>query len=309
MLGVAGGRPGRPGDAVLVTGSSTGLGLETALRLAQAGFAVFATVRDLATQEPILRAAADRGVTLTVLALDITDPASVEEAVATVADRAEGIYGLVNNAGIGLRGAVEDCAPDEIQALIETNILGTVAVTRAVVPHLRAAGRGRVVTITSVGGRVLGYGVTLYCATKFAQEGIAEGLAVELAPFGVQSVIVEPGIIKTERWDAHRGTARAAAEPSSPYHALFWASEAEADKIVERVKTRPADVAQTIHEALTTDDPRLRYVVGRGAKAAITARRVLPDRTFERLYYGKQVQRLQQRAAQAPATPPVEAAP
>jgi NAD(P)-dependent dehydrogenase (short-subunit alcohol dehydrogenase family) len=310
MHGVPGGRAGRPGDPVLVTGSSTGLGLETAVHLATRGFTVYATVRDLAHRAQLLQAASERGATLAVLRLDITDPASIEEAVGTVVDSSGGLFGLVNNAGIGLRGCVEDCAPDEIRELVETNILGTVAMTAAVLGHMRRAACGRIVTITSVGGRVAGYGVTLYGATKFAQEGFAEGLAVEMAPFGVQSIIVEPGIIRTTRWSRHRGTARRALDPASPYHRLFWASEAEADAIVERTRTRPADVARAVGEALTAEEPRMRYVVGRGAKAAILARRYLPESLFERLYYGRQIERLRRRV-QDPAPPmtPAELSP
>jgi NAD(P)-dependent dehydrogenase (short-subunit alcohol dehydrogenase family) len=292
MHGMPGGRAGRPGDAILVTGSSTGLGLETALQLAKAGFTVFATVRDLGQRAEVLQAAADRGANLAVLHLDLVSPQSIEEAVATVLEASGGIFGLVNNAGVGLRGAVEDCSDEEIRHVMETNVLGTIAVTRAVLPHMRAAGCGRVVTVSSVGGRVCGFGVTIYCASKFAQEGLGEGLALELAPFGIQSILVEPGIVKTTRWSHRRGTARGAQEPASPYHDLFWASEAEADAIVERTRTRPEDVARTIHHALTADDPRMRYVVGRGAAAAILARRMLPETLFERLYYGRQVQRL-----------------
>ena len=135
--------------------------------------------------------------------------------------------------------------------------------------------------------------MSIYCASKFAQEGLAEGLALELAPFGIQSIIVEPGIIKTPRWAEHRGTAEGARDESSPYFGPFWASEAIADRIVERSPTRPADVAAAVETALTDDAPRLRYVVGRGARIVIFLRRHLPQRLFERLYYGGQLRRLE----------------
>jgi NAD(P)-dependent dehydrogenase (short-subunit alcohol dehydrogenase family) len=308
MRGVRNGRPGRAGDAVLVTGCSTGLGLETALQLAGAGFVVFATVRDLAQRSDVLQAAADRRVNLAVLPLDLSERDSIEHAVGTVVNATGGIYAVINNAGIGLRGCVEDCSPDEIREVFETNVLGTIAVTRAAIPHMRAAGCGRIVTVSSVGGRVCGFGVTVYCASKFAQEGLGEGLAVELAPYGIQSILVEPGIVKTTRWSRHRGTARKALDSSSPYHDLFWASEAEADAIVERTSTRPADVAQTIHRALTAEEPKMRYIVGRGATAAIMARRYLPETLFERLYFGGQLRRLMRHVADDPPRPaPVEA--
>jgi len=293
------GRPGRPGDAILVTGSSTGLGLEVALHLAGEGFRVFAAVRRTESVVEVERAAAARHVTLDVVRLDLTDADSIEAAVAEVVTRSGGIYALINNGGIGLRGAVEDSSEEEIRRVFETNVFGTIAVTRAALPHMRAAGCGRIVTVTSVGGRVPGFGVSIYCSSKFAQEGLGEGLALELAPFGIQSVIVEPGIIKTSRWAEHRGTARGAQDPHSPYHGLFWASEAIADRIVERSPTRPADVARTIGSALTAEQPRMRYVVGRGATVVIALRRYLPEPVFERLYFGGQLRRLERRAAGA----------
>jgi NAD(P)-dependent dehydrogenase (short-subunit alcohol dehydrogenase family) len=305
MFGIDRGRPGRAGDPVVVTGSSTGLGLEAALALAESGFRVFATVRDLASRPAVLDAASERGVELDVLELDLTDPASIELAVGAVVAEAGGVFGLVNNGGVGLRGAAEDSSEEEIRRVFEANVLGTIAATRAVLPHMRAAGCGRIVTVTSVGGRVPGFGVSIYCSSKFAQEGFAESLALELAPFGIQSVIVEPGMIKTSRWGDHRGTATGAREPSSAYHDRFWASEAIADRIVERSPTTAADVARAIHVALTAEQPRLRYVVGRGASAAIRLRRWLPEPAFERLYHGGHLRRLERRAGEA--RPPVHA--
>lgn len=294
MHGIRKGRAGRPGDAVIVTGSTTGLGLATVLRLAADGFRVFAGVRDPAQAQELEQAVARLGAQVQILRLDLTDRDSIEHAVETAVDETGGVFGLVNNGGIGLRGAVEDCSEPEIRQVFETNVIGTVAVTQAVLPHMRRSGCGRIVTISSIGGRVPGYGVTIYCASKFAQEGLGEGLAIELAPFGIQSVIIEPGMIKTERWSTNRGTARGALEPDSPYRRLFWSSEAIADRIVERSPTRPEDVALAVARALSAPDPKMRYVVGRGARLVITLRRHLPPPVFERLYYGGQLRRLEQ---------------
>jgi len=293
------GSPGRAGDAVLITGSSTGLGLETALHLAAHGFRVYATVRDLDHREAILDAAAERGVEVEVVRLDMTDPASIEQAVATIVGAEGTIFGLVNNGGIGLRGCLEDVTDDEVRQLFETNVVGTVAVTRSVLPHMRAAQRGRIVTITSVGGRISAFGVGLYCASKFAQEGLAEALWQEVGHFGIKAVIVEPGIIKTERWGVHRGEAKGAADPASPYYGLFRASEAEADKLVERSKTQPGDVAAAVLKAMTSENPKLRYVVGRPAAVVIKLRRFAPERLFERVYFGTFQKRIQ-KASQTP---------
>jgi NAD(P)-dependent dehydrogenase (short-subunit alcohol dehydrogenase family) len=306
MLGARNGRPGRPGDAVLVTGASTGLGLEIALTLAQAGFAVFGGVRDDAGRRELTGAAAQRGVAVEPVPLDITDRGQIAAALTHMRERAGGIYALVNNAGIGLRGCLEDCGEEEIRRLFDTNVLGTIAMTQAVVPDLRSAGCGRIVTISSVGGRVCGWGVTMYCATKFAQEALGEGLAQELAPFGIQSILIEPGMIRTSRWSRHRGTAAGAADASSPYHDLFWASEAIADKIVERSPTRPEHVARAIHEALTAPQPRMRYVVGRGARLVIRLRRFMPEPVFERLYFGGHIRRLERRTGSRATAPPLE---
>jgi NAD(P)-dependent dehydrogenase (short-subunit alcohol dehydrogenase family) len=308
MFGIDRGRPGKAGDPIVVTGTSTGLGLETALHLAEHGFRVFATVRDLASRPDVVDAARERGVELDVLRLDLADPATIEEAVGAVVADTGGIFGLVNNGGVGLRGAVEDSSEEEIRRVFETNVFGAIAVTQAVLPHMRAAGCGRIVTVTSVGGRVPGFGVSIYCASKFAQEGLAEGLAVELAPFGIQSIIVAPGIVKTPRWAEHRGTAAAARDVSSPYYALFWASEAIADRIVERSQTTPADVAAAVTAALTDQQPRLRYIVGGGARVVVFLRRRLPERLFERLYYGGQLRRLERRIDPALLPPAREAA-
>jgi len=288
------------GDSVLITGSGTGLGLESALYLAERRFRVYATVRRAEQESHVLAAAAEHGVELRVLRLDLCDRASIAAAVDTVVQECGTVFALVNNGGIGLRGCMEDVTDEEIRAVFEANVFGTMAVTQAVLPHMRAAGRGRVVTITSVGGRISTFGLGVYCASKFAQEGFGEALALELAPFDdLHAVMVEPGIIKTERWDEHRGTAAGARDPSSPYFELFRASEEIADRYVERSRTTPRDVAETIHEALTASRPRMRYVVGRPAAAAIALRRYLPSGVFERVYFGPFIKRIRTRAAAA----------
>ena len=284
-------------DGVIVTGASTGLGLETALVLAGHGFRVYAGIRDLGSAPRVWAAAAERGVELEVLPLDITDRAAVDAAVERVVKDTGGIFALVNNGGIGLRGCLEDVTDDEIRRVFEVNVFGTIAMTQAVLPYMRAAGRGRVITISSVGGRISSFGVGVYCASKFAQEGLGESLALELAPFGIQHVLIEPGIIKTERWGENRGTAARAADPASPYRALFRESEAIADRLVERSRTQPRDVAAAVHHALTTDKPRMRYVVGRPASVVIWLRRHLPPPLFERVYWGPFLRRIRRRAA------------
>lgn len=279
-------------ETVLITGSSTGLGLETALYLSEQGFRVYATMRDVGQKDELLDEAARRRVDLEVLPLDVTDPDSIDRAVARILDETGEIFGLVNNAGIGLRGCFEDLSDAEIRQVFEANVFGTMAVTRRVLPAMRAAGRGRVITVTSVGGRIATFGLSAYCSTKFAQEGFAESLALELAPFGLHSILVEPGMIKTSRWTINRGTAAHALDSESPYAEMFRRHEAISDRFVDSRRTRPADVARTIHRALTARRPRLRYVVGRPAAAAISLRRHLPGELFDRLYFGSLLRRI-----------------
>lgn len=278
--------------SVLITGAGTGIGLETALYLAEQGFLVYASVPDLSQQAAVDTAAAERGVSLQVLQLDVTDQQSVQAAVDTIIEESGGIYGLVNNAGIALRGYFEDLSEEEIRQLFEVNVFGTMAVTRAVLLHMRAARRGRIVIITSVGGRIGSLAVSAYCATKFAQEGFGESLAQEVVPFGIYVSLVEPAVTKTERWGPHRGFAEHAFDPESPYYAWFLESQRLTDRLVETSPTRPIDVARSVHRALTAERPRLRYVVGWRASLVLTLRRYLPGELFERLYFGEAVRRV-----------------
>jgi NAD(P)-dependent dehydrogenase (short-subunit alcohol dehydrogenase family) len=148
-----------------------------------------------------------------------------------------------------------------------------------------------------VGGRIGSLGVSAYCATKFAVEGFGESLFQELAPLGIRVVIIEPGIIKTERWTSNRGLAKGANDPRSPYHAWFRQAERESDQLVRASVATPADVAAVVHEALTVDRPRLRYMIGRKAKLAVALRRWLPGESFERLYFGTSMRRVTRPAA------------
>lgn len=297
------GSAGQPLDTVVVTGSSTGLGLEAALHLAEKGFRVYATVRDIAAEPKVRDAAAKRGVLLDVIELDITNQSSIDAAVERIVQESGTIYGLVNNAGIGLRGCLEDLSDEEIRRVFDANVFGTIAVTKAILPHMRAAGRGRIITISSVGGRVSSFGVSMYCASKFALEGFGEALSMEIAPFGLQSILVEPGIIDTTRWTTHRGLADGALDQESPYYRMFQISEVMSDEVVARSRTKPADVAKAIHTALTAEKPKMRYIVGRPASAVVKLRRLLPEPFFERVYFGSIVRRLERETAEADGQP------
>jgi NAD(P)-dependent dehydrogenase (short-subunit alcohol dehydrogenase family) len=273
-------------ESVLITGSSTGLGKEMALYLAERGFQVYATIRDATQEASLLASAGDRKVQLRILPMDVTNRDSIESAVRKVVAETGGIYGVINNAGIGLRGYFEDLADDEIRQVFDANVFGVMAVTKAVLPYMRKAGRGRILLISSVGGRIGSLGVSAYCATKFAVEGFGESLFQEVAPLGLNVILIEPGIIKTERWTTNRGTARNARHPSSPYNAWFSQAEKESDQLVLASTATPADVAEVVFKALTVEHPKLRYMVGRKARFAVALRNWLPGELFERLYFG-----------------------
>ena len=272
-------------NSVLVTGASTGLGLETALYLAAHGFRVYAAVLDLNDTDRLHEETKRRNVQLEVLQLDITDSDNVNNVLSTICEQSGSIYGVINNAGIGLRGYFEDLSEEEVRQVFEANIFGTMAVTRATLKYMRPARRGRIVIITSVGGQMGAIGVSAYCSTKFAQEGFGESLAQEVMPFGIYVSLVEPAIIKTERWGINRGIAKKALDPESPYYAWFCKSERLADLLVETSPTKPVDVARTVHKVLTARRPRLRYMVGSRAKLVVALRRYLPGELFERIYF------------------------
>ena len=273
-------------DSILVTGAATGLGKEMALYLAERGFRVYGTTRDLRQAEDLKAAAQARNADVRVLPLDVTNIESIDAAVKTIVAESGGIYGVINNAGIGLRGYFEDLTAEEIQKLFDANVFGVMNVTRAVLPYMREAKRGRVILISSVGGRIGALSVTAYCSTKFAIEGFGESLFQELAPLGIRVVLIEPGIIKTERWTTNRGTAKGAMNPQSPYYAWFMQSEKASDELVKAQTAVPADVAAVVHQALVAERPKLRYMIGRKAKLAVALKRYMPFELFERAYFG-----------------------
>ncbi len=271
-------------DSILITGAGSGIGLATALLLAGRGFQVFATAPTPAQQADIEAAASAHGVALRVLPLDVTDEASITRAVETVVAEAGSLYGVVHSAGLGLRGFFEDISDEELRRLYDVNVFGVMAVTRALLPHLRAARRGHILIITSAGGRIASLTLSGYCSGKFALEGFGEALSLEMIPFGIHVSLIEPGLVMSPHFTVHRGRAKAATSPDSPYYRWFAQHEEMVDGILNANRITPADVAEVIHRALVARRPRLRYVVGWRAKLLISARKYLPGESFERIY-------------------------
>jgi NAD(P)-dependent dehydrogenase (short-subunit alcohol dehydrogenase family) len=267
---------------VLITGASTGIGRATALRLAASGWTVLAGVRKVADGEALRDAGGER---VLAVELDVTDAAQIAQAAERVSETAPGgLDALVNNAGIGIGGPLELVSPEDLRMQFEVNVFGQVAVTRALLPALRAA-RGRIVLISSVGGRVAVPFNAPYAASKHAIEAIGDALRGELHGSGIEVSLVEPGSVKTPIWEKARGTAERVeipAELSDEYGRVPRA----VTKILNDTERRgvpPEQVAATIERALTARRPRARYAVGRDARGMILARTLLPARTFDRM--------------------------
>ncbi|NJN19763.1 MAG: SDR family oxidoreductase [Oscillochloris sp.] len=278
--------------SVLITGAGSGFGLACALDLAERGWRVFASFPHAGYHDAVIQAAQTRKVRLEPLLLDVTDPAAIGAAVAQVIDAHGRIDALVNSAGIGLRGFFEDLADDEIRRMFDVNVFGTMNVVRAVLPHMRAARSGRVVLITSAGGRIASMTISAYCAGKFALEGFGESLALEVAPFGIQVSLVEPGLVLTPHFTIDRGRARNASRPESPYYRWFLQHEAMVDAILQQRRITPIHVAQAVARALHDRRPRLRYVVGWRVQLLLALRRLLPGELFERIYSRQVIKRV-----------------
>src|SRR5579863_9091580 len=270
--------------AVLVTGASSGIGLQIAVFLATQGYRVYATMRDLNRRGELDAAAARLNVHLDVLPLDITNEPSIREAVRTVAARSGELYGLVNNAGGILRGYFEDVSDQEMRSVFEANLFGTMALTQAVLPMMRAARRGRIVIMSSTGGRLGSPGNSAYCSSKFALEGFADCLVQEAALFNVQVSLVEPGFVRTELFGRNRHIASRATSVESPYRNWFQKLEQITDDEVESAVVTPANVAEVVGRILKARRPGLRYVVGRRAQFLMNLRRYVPGEIFDRFW-------------------------
>jgi NAD(P)-dependent dehydrogenase (short-subunit alcohol dehydrogenase family) len=272
----------------LVTGASTGIGQATALRLAGAGWTVLAGVRDDAAGSRLAAEAAERGgASVEPIALDVTDAPQIADAAGLLASRDGSGPGrldaLVNNAGIGVGGPLELIGIDDVRRQLDVNVVGQVAVTQAMLPALRAA-RGRIVFVSSVGGRVAMAFTAPYAASKHAIEAIGDALRVELRTSGVQVALVEPGSVATPIWDKGRAEAKDFEVPDELRQQYGHIPEA-IDRMLRSTGERgvpPEQVAETIERALTARRMRARYVVGRDARAMIAIRRLLPDLVFDR---------------------------
>ncbi|MCA6969568.1 oxidoreductase [Pectobacterium carotovorum] len=261
---------------ILVTGASSGIGEAAALRLKASGHTVYAAARRIERMQKLT------GADIRVLPLDVTDSVSVQTVVDTIIAECGRIDVVVNNAGYGSYGAVEEVSPEEGRAQFDVNVFGAVRLTQLVLPHMRAQRSGTVINITSMGGKIYTPLGAWYHGTKFALEAISDCLRLEVEPFGIDVVVIEPGGIKTEWADI----AAAKLLDVSGHGAYAKQAEAMADSMVgessRKRQSSPQVIADTIAQAVSARRPKTRYAVGFGAKPMICLRRLLSDRFFDR---------------------------
>jgi short-subunit dehydrogenase len=266
-------------DPVLVTGCSTGIGRAVAEELLRQGHTVWATAR----RPDTLTDLADRGAHVT--ALDVTDEASMAAAVQAVESVHGSVGTLVNNAGYGEYGAVEEVDLDKVRAMFETNVFGLARMCQLVLPGMRRAGRGRIVNIGSMGGRFVfplgGY----YHATKYAVEALSDALRMEVKAFGIDVALVEPGVTRSEFVEKSTDSEGMGGRPDSPYAAMRASVSASNNRAyANRMMSASAQsVAEVVASAVAADRPRTRYLLTPAAKVMAATHTVAGDRVWDRL--------------------------
>ena len=268
----------------VVTGSSSGIGLLTAVELALNGYRVVATMRNLESRGRLEEAAHKAGVRdrLDLRRLDITEFDSLPGAVEAIVRDHGRVDVLVNNAGFSVAGFAEDMTLDELRLQLETNFFGNVAMTKAVLPVMRAQKSGHIITVTSVAGRLGQPMLSAYCASKYALEGWSESLRIETHSLGIRVVLVEPGSYDTDIWTRNVVIAKGALDPASPNKER---SQRFAEFVKNSAKHRrdAREVAKLIVRIACDPNPKLRYLIGTDAKVQVWLKRIVPWRKYERM--------------------------
>lgn len=270
----------------VVTGSSTGIGFETALLLARSGFHTYATMRD-PKKSKIANA---ENLPLEVLQLDVNDDTSVKSAIGKIIAENNRIDVIVNNAGYGLFSPLEDVTLDQVREQFETNFFGVIRVMHEVIPTMRKQRSGTIVNVSSLVGRV---GLPLssaYVATKFALEGLSESMRYELNEFGINIILIEPGVIKTNFMENLK-TAEKASKSESPYADFVDSATKEFGKMMNSRSSSPKIVAEAVLRAIKSKEPEFRYVAGEDAESIMKIRKNSSDKEFENWVYENVLQK------------------
>ena len=260
----------------IVTGSSSGIGFETALALAREGYHTYATMRDIKKGDKILDIAKKENLKIKVIELDVNEESTIKKAVEEVTSEKKRIDVLVNNAGYFLVGCLEDLTISDLKDQFETNFFGVVRTIQAVLPTMRSQKSGTIVNVSSVAGRI-GFPVTPgYISSKFALEGLSESMRYELSPFGIKTIIIEPGVIKTNLF----ATLKKTTKPDSAYKDITE-KVMNGLLVMSEMGTPPQEVAKTIVKAVSSENPLPRYPVGNDAIMFLEAKRDKTDIEFE----------------------------
>src|SRR5215210_8866531 len=266
----------------VVTGSLSGIGFEIALMLARNGFQTYSTMRNLAKSENIKSIASKENLPIYIEQLDVTDNKSITNAIQAIVSKANSIDVLVNNAGYALTGAFEDLAIEEIKAQYETNLFGLIRTTQAVIPIMRKQKSGTIVNISSGAGRFGYAGGSAYVSTKFAVEGLSESMAYELEPFGIKVILIEPGVIRTNAFK-NVVIAKKSQNPNSPYSHIMQKMSASFEHMMENASSSPDLVAKVVLQAVTSENPSLRYLAGKDVAMWVEAKRNMSDDEFYKM--------------------------
>ncbi|MFL6523497.1 MAG: SDR family oxidoreductase [Nitrososphaera sp.] len=274
--------PDNQGSLVaVVTGSSSGIGLATSLALARNGYLTYATMRNLAKRDSFESIADKQHLPIRVVQLDVTDENSIKSAIESILSEAGRIDLLANNAGYVLTGAFEDIGINEIKALYETNVFGVIRVTQAVLPIMRKQGSGRIINISSGAGRIGYPGGSAYVSSKFALEGLSESMAYEIEQFGIRTVLVEPGFVRTKIGE-NMAISKKTQDPNSPYSQMMQVMSSNQERMLENGSDADL-VASVVVEAATAKEPNLRYLAGKDVQQMMAAKRSMSDEEFQKM--------------------------
>jgi short-subunit dehydrogenase len=267
----------------IVTGSSTGIGYATSLLLARNRFHTYATMRNIEKSGDIQQIANKERLPLQVIQLDVNDIASIRNSIEKVESENERIDVLVNNAGYGLIGALEDLSSEEIKSQFETNFFGVIRLTQQVLPFMRKQKSGTIVNVSSGAGRIGFPGMSAYVSSKFALEGLSESMSYELEPFGIKVIIIEPGVIRTN-FKKNSVMSKKSLDNSSisPYSSIIQKMDASISSIIEHA-TPPEEVAKAILHAVTSNNPELRYLVGNDMIMMAETKKSMSDEDFRKM--------------------------
>ena len=267
-------------QVAIITGCSSGIGYETSILLAKNGFKTYATMRNIEKGDKLKDIAEKENLDLKIIKLDVTDDYSIKNAINEIIRETSRIDILVNNAGNNIAGTVEDLSIEEFKEQFETNFFGLVRVTKAVLPIMRNQNSGIIVNLSSIVGKMAIPLNSAYTSSKFAVEGFSESVRYELEDFGIKVILIEPGVIKSNFYENIKMSKNSLTDPNSPYQPIT-------QKIFEAFLSMiqyafPAKiVAEVILEAITSDNPKIRYAVGDDAKSITEAKKRLSDKEFE----------------------------